>query len=110
MALLKESIKERDAALLELRMENADLTLKAEQVWIILFHNRPYPPSLSIIIKECYEKTTRVDGLEIKTSRGHMYLSHEPVGQYDEYKRPSDVFFYFKTTHEREFCFDLDDK
>ena len=25
------------------------------------------------------EKTTRVGGLEIKTSRGHMYLSHEPV-------------------------------
>ena len=39
MALLKESIKERDAALLELRMENADLMLKAEQVWVTDWYN-----------------------------------------------------------------------
>ena len=32
ISLLKESIKERDAALLDLRMENADLQLKADQV------------------------------------------------------------------------------
>ena len=32
-----------------------------------------------IYSSEYIEKTTRVGGLEIKTSRGHMYLSHEPV-------------------------------
>ena len=32
ISLLKESIKERDAALLDLRMENTDLQLKADQV------------------------------------------------------------------------------